>query len=93
MEGPPARPFRWLEALRTVCLFLGRPEALRLAVAVATTPFYSVLEVIERTLVSNMSTPTASSPRLSMILVTTVVLPEPVPPATPMTTGRIVSLL
>ena len=36
LQGPPAHPFRSLEALRTVCLFLDRPEALRLAVALAT---------------------------------------------------------
>lgn len=32
MVGPPAHPFRSLEALRTVCAFADRPEALRLVV-------------------------------------------------------------
>ncbi len=34
-QGPPAHPFRSLEALRTICLFLDRPETLPLAVALA----------------------------------------------------------
>jgi 2-hydroxychromene-2-carboxylate isomerase len=36
LVGPPAHPFRSLEALRAVCLFLDRSEALRLVVALAT---------------------------------------------------------
>ncbi len=35
LVGPPAHPFRSLEALRTACLFLDRPEALALVVALA----------------------------------------------------------
>ncbi len=35
LVGPPAHPFRSLEALRVVCAHLGRPEALRLTVALA----------------------------------------------------------
>ncbi len=35
IEGPPAHPFRSLEALRSVCLFLDQPNTLALAVAMA----------------------------------------------------------
>lgn len=35
MVGPPAHPFRSLEALRTVCLFRDEPAALQLTVALA----------------------------------------------------------
>lgn len=35
VQGPPAHPFRSLDALRTVCLFLEDPRALSLAVALA----------------------------------------------------------
>ncbi len=35
LVGPPAHPFRSLEALRTVCLNRGRPEALALTVALS----------------------------------------------------------
>jgi 2-hydroxychromene-2-carboxylate isomerase len=35
LTGPPAHPFRSLEALRTVCLFHDDPRRLRLAVALA----------------------------------------------------------
>lgn len=35
LVGPPAHPFRSLEALRCVCLFIDRPEALRLTVALS----------------------------------------------------------
>lgn len=34
-EGPPAHPFRSIEALRTACLFADGPQALPLAVALA----------------------------------------------------------
>ena len=37
MVGPPAHPFRSLEALRVVCAFGDRTEVLRLAVEIATT--------------------------------------------------------
>jgi len=35
LVGPPAHPFRSLEALRAVCLNLGRPEALPLTIALS----------------------------------------------------------
>lgn len=35
LTGPPAHPFRSIEALRTICLFLDRPGALRLSAALA----------------------------------------------------------
>ena len=35
LVGPPAHPFRSLEALRTVCAYLGRPETLALTVALS----------------------------------------------------------
>lgn len=35
LTGPPAHPFRSLEALRTLCIFRRTPEALRLAVLLA----------------------------------------------------------
>jgi len=34
-EGPPAHPFRSIEALRAVCLFIDRPHALALSAALA----------------------------------------------------------
>lgn len=36
LVGPPEHPFRSLEALRTACLFLNRPECLQLVVRLAT---------------------------------------------------------
>jgi len=35
LEGPPAHPFRSIEALRTICLFEDHPRALALAVRLA----------------------------------------------------------
>jgi len=53
MAGPPAHPFRSLEALRTICLFQDEAERLSLAVALAHTCWgkgadLTQVEVLER---------------------------------------------
>ena len=48
LEGPPAHPFRSIEALRAVCAVQGRPEALTFSVAIARAVWGQGLDITDR---------------------------------------------